>query len=274
MGRELNLGDNLDIAHLGVGNQLLDIFLGIVSAQTLGIGTGPGSHLGEAGILLDFEAPTRVVDEVQLQFVELVHGHHVDILLYKFLVVEVAGHVEHHAPPRTVGGIEYRYGRSRPHDIVLATVAVHLGREELQQRLYAVEDTPAVFARHGDALGGHGQAVPFGVAHLARFQFEADGRLAGLGFQRQVPAGRLAEQLLQIFGLLLKRGIVADGRLGGEHEVAFALFDPEWFGYQVEFAGPGRREGTNGYQQSYQSFPSQGDVMFHKHFIFLNVGDS
>ena len=85
----------------------------------------PSAHLGEAWIFLYFEAPTGVVDEVELQLVHLIHSHHVDVVLHKFLVEEIASHIEHHASPRAVGGIADAHIRHLPSHIGLQSLAVN-----------------------------------------------------------------------------------------------------------------------------------------------------
>ena len=63
-----------------------------------GIGA-PRPELGEARITLYFHAPAGGIREVQVQAVEFVARHHVDLLLQKFNGEEVARNVEHHTAP-------------------------------------------------------------------------------------------------------------------------------------------------------------------------------
>ena len=65
----------------------------------------------EARITLDFHAPAGGIREVQVQAVEFVARHHVDLLLQKIYGEEVARNVEHHAAPLKGGGVRYRAAR-------------------------------------------------------------------------------------------------------------------------------------------------------------------
>ena len=167
VGGEFNLGDNLHIAHCGIGYDFAYIVLRIVATEAILVLACPSTHLGEARIFLYFEAPTGVVDEVELQLVHLVHCHHVDVMLHKFLVEEIASHIEHHTSPRAVGGIADAHIRHLPSHIGLQSLAVNGRWQELQQSLYAIEQSAIVVSADGDAAAVYGQVIAFGGSYAA-----------------------------------------------------------------------------------------------------------
>ena len=244
VGGKLQLGHNLHAAHAGVGDELAHVVLRIIAAQAVFVGPGPGAHLRQARVFLDFEAPARVVNHVQLQAVELVHGHHVDIFLHKLLVEEIARHVEHHAAPWPVGGIADAHAGSRPRHAATAHAVVHLGREELQERLHAVESPRGVGRLDAHAAALHRQAVALGGQRGAVGQREADVGPTRAGAQLKVPARRARERFLQIARLGGQRGVAGDGHVGAQPEAVGHSFHMERPRYDVDVlsADPSARQ--------------------------------
>ena len=129
VGRKLNLWDNLHATHCGVCDNLFYVVLRIISAQAVLVLACPSANFGEARIFLDFEAPARIVNQVELQLVHLVHRHHVDVVLHKLLVEEITCHIKHHASPRMVRGIAHQHLRQTPLHIALKLSTMHRWRQ-------------------------------------------------------------------------------------------------------------------------------------------------
>lgn len=108
VAREVDLGDDLDVAHGGVVDQTPHLLLREVTAVFLTplaiygpygrIAAAEAAHLRQLGVRADFDAPALVVREVQVQFVDVVVGQQVDITLDSIGSDPRARHVEHHAP--------------------------------------------------------------------------------------------------------------------------------------------------------------------------------
>ena len=196
-----------------------DVVLRVVASHAAGVVAGPGAHLRQPRVFPDFQAPARVVDEVELQLVQFVHGHQVDVLFHEVLVIEVAGHVEHHAAPRTVGGVLHRYRCHAPFRFPLPHLAIHFGREQLQQRLYAVEGTRRVAGCDAHRFAVGCQAVAFRAFHGRGVQFQHDAFPSPSRLQLQVVAGGAGQGGLQIFRLRLQCRVVVDDRFLRQSEV-------------------------------------------------------
>ena len=201
--RQLDLRDDRDVALGGVGDDLADVRLGVEvgavlhAVELVGVLLRPlrralavadacrahGSILDEFGVARDVEAPTLVLRKVPVEAVELVLRHQVEHLLDRLLAEEVAALVEVRAAPAVGGGVLDLH--ARPGFSVL----------QLRERHAGVEAPGRVGARHGDAVGGHLQAVALrrhgGVRHVAdlrvlrhapgfdqlrRLRHEGDGR--------------------------------------------------------------------------------------------------
>ena len=59
----------------------------------------PTRHLVEPGAAPAFDPPSLVVSQVEVQHIELVHGHQVDVAQHLVDREEMSGHVDHEASP-------------------------------------------------------------------------------------------------------------------------------------------------------------------------------
>ena len=120
-----DFGDDGDEAGLGVGDDFVDVVLGVEAAVVFigllrgGLGGGgaargggegfferaEGGDGGELGVLENFDAPALVVGEVPVESVEFVEGEGVDVAEDVLFGEEVAGAVEEDAAPRVAGGV-------------------------------------------------------------------------------------------------------------------------------------------------------------------------
>ena len=134
-----------------VGHNLADLVFGEIAAvraflSLLGrFGLAPGhiaavhppcSHLGEQRILVNLDAPAVVVGEVEMELVELVQGHHIQVFLHLVNIEEMAAHIQMAASPletRVVGDFDSWNGYC--HRVFCARI----GRRQLEQRLETVE---------------------------------------------------------------------------------------------------------------------------------------
>ena len=91
MTGQLDLGNNLHKSSIGIGNKVLDLLL-CVEVGTIGraitLGTH-STHLSEAGILLDLNAPSLVLCKVEVQLIDLEHREDIDGLLHVIYRLEV-----------------------------------------------------------------------------------------------------------------------------------------------------------------------------------------
>ncbi len=88
MSRKVNLRNDGDTLRCRIGNDLLELSLGVVSAIRDAIvvraladeGTlSPATHLGKERIFLNLDSPTLVVGKVPVKGIELVKLHHIKI---------------------------------------------------------------------------------------------------------------------------------------------------------------------------------------------------
>ena len=100
VSRKFDLGNDGDVSRRGVGNDFLDVLLGVEAAVAVFSLTSEAANLGESGVFLNFDTPACVIDEVPVQCIHLVHGHHIEIAQHIFLGEKITGHVEHHTTPR------------------------------------------------------------------------------------------------------------------------------------------------------------------------------
>ena len=170
MAGHVYLGNDVDIAVGSILHHLAYLLLGVVTAVALTVvdvriaphssARTPGTHLGEAGILLNLDAPALVVGEMPVKAVHVVQGQQVDVLLDEIDREEVSGAVQVHAPvtkPRRIGNDGGRQG--------------YLGGrgeygQTLAQGLYAVEHALRSASGYHYAAPRYLQAVALGLAHL------------------------------------------------------------------------------------------------------------
>ena len=109
MSGNVHFGYDFHKPFAGVFHHFADIVLGIESSVVLSVGLGvapsqylafaPCPDLGEAGVFLDFDAPSLVFGKVPVEAVHLVGSHDVDDFLHLFFSVEMPAFVEHESPP-------------------------------------------------------------------------------------------------------------------------------------------------------------------------------
>ena len=106
MPRQVDFGDDVDVALSGILDEVTKLFLGvettvadsviIPAVSTEDGSVAIGSNLGQFGILLDFDAPALVFRQVNVELVHVVQSHHVQINLHRVQVHIVAAHIEEH----------------------------------------------------------------------------------------------------------------------------------------------------------------------------------
>lgn len=149
----------------------------------------PGADLRQLRVALDLDAPALVVRQVEVEDVEFVRRHQVEVAQNTFLGHEVPGHVEHEAAPGKAGCVpDLRQGQP-PCTAGKGCAPEGVGAEELTQRLGAPEDTGGRAALEVDAVGGDGEPVFLGVEARPEGQMEDVVLVPLLGRQRE-PGGR------------------------------------------------------------------------------------
>ena len=202
--RELNFGNHLHLTQTGVFQNLADVVLRVKTTQTAAVGTGPGSHLGQTGIFLDFQTPSGIINQMELEFVEFIHGHHVDELLDKLLIVEITGHIEHHATPRAFRMVHNLHAGHGPCHLSGQTVAIHLFGEQLQQSLQAVKYSGYIRSGNPYTLLVYRQGISFGMRIGHRVQRQHNISFPGIRTHLNLPSCGLTQHLLQVSGLLFQ----------------------------------------------------------------------
>ena len=116
VARHLYLGNNRDATFGSVSHQLAQFVLGVVAAMSVGrtfhsvLGSvfapllpcafwSPCSHTCQQRIALNLDAPARSIGEMEVQTIELVLRHNVNLLLDEADRLEVSRHVEHYRAP-------------------------------------------------------------------------------------------------------------------------------------------------------------------------------
>ena len=226
----------------GIGYHLANIVLRVVSAHGArvvlvaeGASTrppvvqflkgAPGGKRGESRVFLDFDAPAGTVGEVPVEAVHLEVGQGIELFLHKLLVGEMARHIEVHAPVGKPGSVVDGDGGQG-----LAVAVV----EQLQQGLYAVEESRLGTGREGYSLFPDFEAVAFGFGNdgaVAKIQTDAaiSRCFVGKGYRaEQGPFEAAGKSLLALGGEL---GVELG--LGREGEGSPVVFDRTGHGYEV-----------------------------------------
>ena len=107
MPRQVDFGDDVDVALGGVLDEVAKLVLGVETAVANGVVQIPimpddraiaiRANLRQFWIFLDFDAPTLVFTEVEMELVHVVHGHHIQVNLHRVQRDEVAAGVEVHS---------------------------------------------------------------------------------------------------------------------------------------------------------------------------------
>ena len=203
MARHVYLGDDLNVAFLGVGHHvaqfLLRVEVGAVGCVRIvaaplpvplvAVG-GDAAHARQSGPFLYLDAPALVVAQVPVETVHLVDGHEVDHLLHLVDREEVACHVEHEAAVGKARLVhDAHQGEAVRSDAGRGLAEGHAGGQQFLQRLKGVEEAGRRPCLHGDAAGRDVEPVAFGVQIVAFVALHADEGLARPALHAGVEAG-------------------------------------------------------------------------------------
>ena len=167
---DLHFGDHGHAAPAGVFHDLADVVLGVETAVRDAVADpavpgrllAPGPDLGEAGILVDLDAPALVLGQVPVEHVLLVHRHQVDELHDLLLREEEAAAVEQGSTVPESGFILDGAARDRPFLHALrAGFPIDFRGKELQDGLQAIEGAVHFGSFQEDAVGIDLQPVGF-----------------------------------------------------------------------------------------------------------------
>ena len=222
VSRHINFGNHLDVALGSVANHVAHLLLGVESAVRHAvpfarIATDDGlcahrTHLGEARIFLDFDAPTLVVGQVPVEGVHIVQCQHIDELLHLIDTVEMAADVEHHAAIGKSGSVGDGGSRHR-----------HLLRRALRQRfaqhINTTEGSGSRCAVNHNAVGTHREPICFAVG-VAERGVQHNGSAFAVKFYGD--ARRLLDVLRKQLRFGLQSGVAADAYALLQHK-GFAL---------------------------------------------------
>ena len=183
------------------------------------------AHLNEAGVFLDFHAPTLVVGEVPVETIDVVERNHVDEALHAVHTEEVACHVKQcTAVGETRGVVD---GDERNVDLLAFgwgdfTFVAVVG-QRFPQRLNAIESTCCAGSVDVDAVGSHGEVIGFEIV-VFQVLAENDGVvLRCFVHNGRCETGTFCNETLQMAGIrLFFSGFSAyDDGLRIEGKVAF-----------------------------------------------------
>ena len=118
----------------------------------------PCGKVGQAWILLDFDTPSGRIGQVDVQTVELVVCHCINLLLHEVQTEEMTGNIEHHT---TIFKARFVGNGTHCH---LVRFAGHL-----QQSLNTIEQTCTRSRFDSHALLGSGQYITFRALHIRQF---------------------------------------------------------------------------------------------------------
>ena len=93
------------------------------------------------GELFNFNSPSLIIRQVPVENVHLVHGKHVDKLVYIIYRSEIPAWIEHHSTVRETGSIFYFDGWYRPVGAFVTYFTVNLRGEKLIKCLQSIEKT-------------------------------------------------------------------------------------------------------------------------------------
>ena len=201
VARHVDLRHDRDRALGRIGDDLADLFLGVIAAGArqrrragCGGGRAPCPDLGQPRIFVDLDPPALIVGQMPVKRVELVRGHPVDEPLDELGRLEVPRAVKHQPAPAEARRVLDPDRRDR------------LPRaRELPERHAAVEEPGVVRGCHRRALRRHLQAIALlgrpGSTNEADRPFSPNLKLC--------PA-RAPEQLRKAFGGVLSARIAFD----------------------------------------------------------------
>ena len=218
---QVDLRHDGDAADAGIGDQFLQLCLGVEAADAVLLGRlgsagprrqPPAADAGELGVFLDFDTPALIVRQVEVERVELHARHLVDDRPQRRHGEEVARGVDHQPAPaeaRCVGDGEGGDGDG--------FAERRIGAEQLRERHRAMDEAAVPRCRDGDPLRRDREAIGF-VAGDAGVADEAD-RAGGAGGEREAAGGAdmVGEQAGGGAGAGVGRG---DGRAVGGGEAA------------------------------------------------------
>ena len=218
---DFQFGHHLNVSLAGVFHDFANLLLGVESLMDGAVTLHAArAHLGQARILLDFDAPALVFGQVPMQVVNLVGGQHVYLTLHGIDRQEVATGVEHHAAIGEAGCVvNLGHGNLPCFHLGQLLLAFHFGRQQLEQRLHGVEQAIGSRGLGHNAVAGDGELIGF-AAFDAGVQFQCDG---ARGSHLAFPQGEacralnlLCEILRHFFGFLV---LVGQTRVGVEGEM-------------------------------------------------------
>ena len=217
----LRMARHLDFRHDGhvprrrVAHHFADIVLGVETTMTDAVEPlilvtmpadegllAPRGDRRQLRVLLDLQAPSLIVGEVPVEAVHLVQREEVDVLLDELLGLEVTRDVEVRASPAKARHVLDRHHR---HLLTLypldRCVAKDRRRQELTQRLHAVEHAGRRRGARDNAIGADRQRVALGAQALqGRILPQRNGTSGHRAFHLNVE--RVAGRRLQITGKL------------------------------------------------------------------------
>ena len=123
----------------GIGHEVGVLLLRVVATRSSSHLPAPANSR-QVRPRLDLEAPSLVVGQVQVQRVQFVQRHRVDVALHVIDGEEMACHVEHRATPRITRAID-DLDAGNDQTSPGRRAVLHVNREQLSQRLHSAEQS-------------------------------------------------------------------------------------------------------------------------------------
>ena len=164
MPGQFDLRHDGDAALGSVGDYIAHFVLRVKPAMRHAVVLVPGSRddsllslradLGQARMLLDFDAPALIFGQVPVEDVVFVKGQHIDEFLDEFDRKHVSADIKMHTAPAKGGAVVDDDAGQRPVDAVLHFACEYLLRQQLSNRLHAMAETGALRGGQAGARPG------------------------------------------------------------------------------------------------------------------------
>ena len=164
VAREVYLWNYRDAPELRVGDYVLHLLLGVVSAVAfvppavlagnLAAFASEAAFMRELRMRFYLYTPALVVGHVQVESVDVVHAHKVNLPLELIRIDKCANHIDHHSPVRGLwrGAVKSALEDGRG---LKSFSGIDGRRKEAQQVLDAVENSGAIVSCDADTAAVH-----------------------------------------------------------------------------------------------------------------------
>ena len=160
--RHINLRNDVDESLRSIFHHFAHLVLRVIATiNVIVYASAPRSHVGEARIALNFDAPALIVAQMQMQFVDFERAEHIDVFFQSFNTNEMTAHVNHQSAVGKSRLVGNRNARGCPLHAFHHTRALHLRRQQLHERAHATKQAFGCACHHLHSIGLHTQPISF-----------------------------------------------------------------------------------------------------------------